>query len=210
MQSEELKRKATAFDDMSPDESIGAFGGSGQWVELCTVRDMRKLETALPVANPIRWMWEERRFAESDIWDDMYDDEPPAPHKQVRNIRPLYAAPPAPTAPSVAVKALADAYKAGFDASSQGYNGEVFPEYEADNEWLAQRDSDLSALSAQVQEVAGWHRLDDAFSNFINGYGDPYEPKEAHEAETAKNLKELYEAFTAYRSAAPAKQEGVE
>lgn len=61
---------------------------------------------------------------------------------------------PVKTAPSVAVKALADAYKAGFDASSQGYNGEVFPEYEADNEWLAQRDSDLSALSAQVQDVA--------------------------------------------------------
>lgn len=65
----------------------------------------------------------------------------------------LSAAEPQP-APSVAVKALADAYKAGFDASSQGYNGEVFPEYEADNEWLAQRDSDLSALSAQVQDVA--------------------------------------------------------
>lgn len=63
-------------------------------------------------------------------------------------------------APSVAVKALADAYKAGFDASSQGYNGEVFPEYEADNEWLAQRDSDLSALSAQVQDVTeGWNVL---------------------------------------------------
>jgi len=65
-------------------------------------------------------------------------------------------------APSVAVKALADAYKAGFDASSQGYNGEVFPEYEADNEWLAQRDSDLSALSAQVQDVAGWQSMDTA------------------------------------------------
>ncbi len=67
----------------------------------------------------------------------------------------LSAVEPQP-APSGAVKALADAYKAGFDASSQGYNGEVFPEYEADNEWLAQRDSDLSALSAQVQDVAGW------------------------------------------------------
>jgi hypothetical protein len=66
----------------------------------------------------------------------------------------LSAAEPQP-ASSVAVKALADAYKAGFDASSQGYNGEVFPEYEADNEWLAQRDSDLSTLSAQVQDVAG-------------------------------------------------------
>lgn len=93
MQSEELKRKAVAFDDMSPDESIGAYGGSGQWVELCTVRDLRAFEAALYAAKPIRWMWEERRFAGSDIWDDMYDDEPPAPHKHVRNIRPLYASP---------------------------------------------------------------------------------------------------------------------
>ncbi len=117
------------------------------------------LDAALSAAEPVRWMWEERRFAESDIWDDMYDDEPPAPHKHVRNIRPLYAAPPAP---SVAVKALTDAYKAGFDASSQGYNGETFPEYEADSEWLAQRDSDLSALSAQVQDVAGWQPIETA------------------------------------------------
>jgi Lar family restriction alleviation protein len=93
--------------------------------------------------------------------DDKEDAEKDA--AAVWNRRPcleaaLSAAEPQP-APSVAVKALADAYKAGFDASSQGYNGEVFPEYEADNEWLAQRDSDLSALSAQVQEVAGWQRI---------------------------------------------------
>lgn len=53
MQSEELKRKAVAFDDMSPDESIGAYGGSGQWVELCTVRDLRAFEAALSAAEPI-------------------------------------------------------------------------------------------------------------------------------------------------------------
>lgn len=47
----------------------------------------------LSAADPVRWMWEERRFAESDIWDDMYDDEPPAPHKHVRNIRPLFSSP---------------------------------------------------------------------------------------------------------------------
>lgn len=61
------------------------------------------LEAALSAGEPTRWMWEERRYAESDIWDDMYDDEPPAPHKYVRNVRPLYAAPPAP---SVVVKQL--------------------------------------------------------------------------------------------------------
>lgn len=47
----------------------------------------------LSAAEPVRWMWEERRFAECDIWDDMYDDEPPAPHKYVRNIRPLFSSP---------------------------------------------------------------------------------------------------------------------
>ena len=29
------------FDDFSPDETIGAFGGSGQWVELMTVGELR-------------------------------------------------------------------------------------------------------------------------------------------------------------------------
>ncbi|MGO4316660.1 hypothetical protein [Agrobacterium sp. MCAB5] len=183
MQSEELKRKSIAFDDMSPDESIGAFGGSGQWVELCTVRDMRKLETALPVANPIRWMWEERRFAESDIWDDMYDDEPPAPHKQVRNIRPLYAAPPAPPAPSVAVKALewAEGPDGSYMEVSESIlgtyrvweingmacvsleggpgriSGATIPEAKA----AAQADYDArirSALAAQVQDVTGFQQ----------------------------------------------------
>ena len=72
-------------------------------VTIITRAQLEALEAALSAAEPIRWMWEERRFAESDIWDDMYDDDPPAPHKHVRNIRPLYAAPPAP---SVAVKAL--------------------------------------------------------------------------------------------------------
>ncbi|NTA79917.1 hypothetical protein G6L13_05385 [Agrobacterium tumefaciens] len=156
MQSEELKRKATAFDDMSPDESIGAFGGSGQWVELCTVRDMRKLETALPVANPIRWMWEERRFAESDIWDDMYDDEPPAPHKQVRNIRPLYAAPPAPPAPSVAVKAL------DFDAVY------VIPREMTDDEWV---DVKYNVDRKANPDIELW-RIKEAvkYANFIAGH----------------------------------------
>lgn len=95
MVTEKMIEAAQLFDDMSPEESIGAFGGSGQWVELCTVRDLRNLETALPVANPIRWMWEERRFEESDVWDEMYGDEPPAPHKCVRKIQPLYDAHPA-------------------------------------------------------------------------------------------------------------------
>lgn len=99
------------------------------------------------------------------------------------------------TAPSVAVKALADAYKAGFDASSQGYNGEVFPEYEADNEWLAQRDSDLSALSAQVQDVAG------------NPIG--YMRKQDNDGNSfwVHRVQNAYYSEPVY-AAAPAKQEG--
>lgn len=71
-------------------------------------------------------------------------------------VQALYAE-PVKTAPSVAVKALQDAYSAGFAASSQGYNGEIFPDFESDNEWLGTRNGELSeihgALSAQVQDV---------------------------------------------------------
>lgn len=101
-------------------------------------------------------------------------------------------------APSVAVKALADAYKAGFDASSQGYNGEVFPEYEADNEWLAQRDSDLSALSAQVQDVA--------VAEIVSAHGDPEAFGERELVALVDIQKFPYR--TKLYAAAPAKQEG--
>ncbi|WP_320196273.1 hypothetical protein RMR10_004395 [Agrobacterium rosae] len=54
MVTEKMIEAAKLFDDMSPEESIGAFGGSGQWVELCTVRDLRKLEAALSTdAEPV-------------------------------------------------------------------------------------------------------------------------------------------------------------
>lgn len=70
-------------------------GGIETWNLIAdfAIDNAEAIEAALSAAEPFRWMWEERRFAESDIWDDMYDDEPPAPHKHVRNIRPLYAAP---------------------------------------------------------------------------------------------------------------------
>lgn len=111
------------------------------------------LEAVLSAAEPVAWRysfkggkWTVQKNKPNWFKEGMPDVE----------IEPLFiASSTQQPAPSVAVKALADAYKAGFEASSQGYNGEVFPEYEADNEWLAQRDSDLSALSAQVQEVAG-------------------------------------------------------
>ncbi|MEW9535665.1 hypothetical protein MRBLRC7O_000875 [Agrobacterium radiobacter] len=144
----------------------------------------------------------------------------------------MSAAEPQP-APSVAVKALADAYKAGFDASSQGYNGEVFPEYEADNEWLAQRDSDLSALSAQVQDVARGTQADQIEKdgnvlsetrkgvsnrpeqNVANGWQlVPKEPteemKDAAHSEQAKRFSAMKpeETYRAMLAAAPAKQEG--
>ena len=67
MQSEELKRKAVAFDDMSPDESIGAYGGSGQWVELCTVRDLRAFEAALYAAKPAGFTLEMKTSLSSSL-----------------------------------------------------------------------------------------------------------------------------------------------
>ena len=36
--SSELER----LDDLSPDESVGVFGGSGQWIEIGTVKDIRE------------------------------------------------------------------------------------------------------------------------------------------------------------------------
>lgn len=123
-------------------------------------------------------------------------------------------------APSVAVKALADAYKAGFDASSQGYNGEVFPEYEADNEWLAQRDSDLSALSAQVQDVAGWQdisTLEPKDGMIVMGWGE-YRERDGFSPAFMRwydsvggwnvNAMPFYPTHWMPLPAAPAKQEG--
>lgn len=45
--SDELVELVERFDSVSPSESIGAFGGSGQWVELCTVADLRRFASAL-------------------------------------------------------------------------------------------------------------------------------------------------------------------
>ncbi|QNP81021.1 hypothetical protein [Agrobacterium tumefaciens] len=119
-----------------------------------------RLEAALSAAEPVRWMWEERRFAESDIWDDMYDDEPPAPQKYVRNIRPLYAAPPAP---SVAVEHLITEVHDAIDEYREGMKGDKFgphewPTVDGIKTTVAQS-LRRSALSAQVQDVAvpeGW------------------------------------------------------
>ncbi|AYM05709.1 hypothetical protein [Agrobacterium tumefaciens] len=123
----------------------------------------------------------------------------------VYDLSPWLTAPLMRSAPaqSVAVKALQDHVLADFThlTEHQSLSGPYLVKR------IKERFASF-ALSAQVQDGAGWQRLDNAFSNFINGYGDPYEPKEAHEAETARNLKELYDAFQAYRATAPAKQEG--
>ena len=56
------------------------------------------------------------------------------------------------------------------------------------------------AEKREAEAIAGWRKLDTAYSNFVNGYGDPYEPKEAHDAETARNLKNLADAVAVYRA----------
>lgn len=44
------------FDDFSPDETIGAFGGSGQWVELMTVGELRSAASPFSIAvKPLEW-----------------------------------------------------------------------------------------------------------------------------------------------------------
>lgn len=113
-----------------------------------------RAEAALSAAEPARWMWEERRFAESDIWDDMYDNEPPAPHKYVRNVRPLYVAPPAP---SVAVKAeihevIDYLYKHGELTYGRAAKAVHLL---TNNGFGFTKNSGSAALSAQVQDAAG-------------------------------------------------------
>lgn len=53
----------------------------------------------------------------------------------------------------VAVKALEDAYAAGFNASSEGYNAEYFPEYASNEEWLAERDGSISRIRSALVDV---------------------------------------------------------
>lgn len=89
--SDEMVEKAAKADAEFAGRTFDALGSADKkrFIERANII----LKAALSAADPVRWMWEERRFAESDIWDDMYDDEPPAPHKYVRNIRPLFASP---------------------------------------------------------------------------------------------------------------------
>lgn len=145
----------------------------------------KALEAALSTdAEPVRWMWEERRSADIDIWDDMYDDEKPAPHKYVRNVRALYAE-PVKTAPAVAVRVKPlEWYKPSYSDTLRRADTvlgvyRVWTHHEAEGKWFwkveasiqisgeasdeaeakaaAQADYDArirSALSTQVQDVA--------------------------------------------------------
>ncbi|KRA63073.1 hypothetical protein [Rhizobium sp. Root651] len=160
-------------------------------VTIITRAQLKAIEAALSAAEPVAWqplykkeVINHMRTVSNNVWEYAMTVYPTKEQAEEyghggHEVRALYDRPQQP-APSVAVKALADAYKAGFDASSQGYNGEVFPEYEADNEWLAQRDSDLSALSAQVQDVAGWQPIETApkdGSTFLAVMAEAYSPR---------------------------------
>lgn len=192
MQSEELKRKSIAFDDMSPDESIGAFGGSGQWVELCTVRDLRALEAALSAAEPVNLANAIEQGVEvlkACSAPDEWDTE--SATSTVRQILELVA-PVEPPAPSVAVKALEwrsgstqhrqvasvfdrPMYEVGIGNGRwywlHNWNGLALRRVDSENEALAAAQADyeariLSALSAQEQDVAGTHPDDLAVNRF--------------------------------------------
>ena len=43
-----MRKALERFDSVAPDESIGCYGGSGQWIELGTVADLRALAGAKP------------------------------------------------------------------------------------------------------------------------------------------------------------------
>lgn len=39
-----LRSMSNAMDDLSPNESVGVFSGSGVWIELATVEEIREAE----------------------------------------------------------------------------------------------------------------------------------------------------------------------
>ncbi|MDR5008255.1 hypothetical protein RGK87_04435 [Agrobacterium fabacearum] len=106
----------------------------------------------------------------------------------------------APPAPSVAVKAKPDGYL------TPTMPGECW------HSWKSCAISEPGARPFYFSPVMAnekWKELDDAFSNFINGYGDPFKPKRNHEKETERNVKALSEAFNAARSALSAQVQDV-
>ena len=111
MVTEKMIEAAKLFDDMSPEESIGAFGGSGQWVELFTVRDLRELEAALStdaepegeIAGQQGRYWMEVDGRWSNWFDITFNTWVPEPG--VREVRNLYAESPQ-IAPAATVRTL--------------------------------------------------------------------------------------------------------
>ena len=216
MQSEELKRKAIAFDDLSPDESIGAFGGSGQWVELCTVRDLRALEAALTAAEPVPVAYRHTihmELGQTDVEVNTSEKHPfgrpgvdYSPEYWITT-EPLYAAPPAP---SVAVKASPEAleqFTAYFVKNYPGPDTVIF-----DPKWHAPKifRAAISALTAQVQDVAGptfvpWGKVERTNDGDLAIYGATYHVRLANFTTGAASGLNVGDMF--YR-AAPAKQEG--
>ncbi len=103
-----------ALDSLSPEESIGAFDGSGQWIEVCTVAEFRQITAAIGAGGQaVAWQYEAEvngRWTPCLGHDhpiDRYASERDrqAARSQVRNVQPLYTH-PAPSGQAVAVKPL--------------------------------------------------------------------------------------------------------
>jgi hypothetical protein len=164
-----------------------------------------RLEAALSAAEPVGWQWRNPRWTVGDQWQHC-PDGPREDKLPGTEYRPVYAA---PTAPSVAVKAIL----AELD--------NVLVNDEQDRETLAKIRTMVSALSAQVQDVAeGWQVASNSGSVLIyclkqDGWrkGEPVMVNDimirVENANRSSNeLQPIVDAIMRALPAAPAKQEG--
>lgn len=188
-----------------------------------------RAEAALSAAEPVAWQWEDTSNGQG--YDTKFSEYPPAPSHYISGeITPLYSAPPAPSvavkalewekigermfvaAPPLGVNYQIQEFGSWTDNPFQlvvreaddGNTKVSFYLTLAEAKTAAQADYEdriLSALSAQVQDVAGWQLV-------------PKEPTEDMLASVVSRLDvSVFRDMAAkiYRvmlAAAPAKQEG--
>ncbi|NSZ73291.1 hypothetical protein G6L74_05980 [Agrobacterium tumefaciens] len=156
--------------------------------------------SAMPKPKPVAHLvWLQGRRAADDV-EDYYEVARPG-DKSVDGSDPfpVYATPPALEA------ALSAAEPEGFVKLTMP--GETW------HSWKTCAASDPGARPFYFSPVLRgieWKKLDDAYSNFINAYGDPFKPKRNHEKETERNVKALSEAFDAARSALSGSQQSAQ
>lgn len=74
---------------------------SGEATFIAKASVIREAADALDAAQePVAWYWREQSLFEKGLWLNRLSVERPEENKRVRDVVPLYAAPPAPTSPS--------------------------------------------------------------------------------------------------------------